>query len=136
MGRNTVIRKPNSSLLGLTNKPKIKKIHEGPIKIKDMDFSKPKKIDTGIFLKDRKDNLENVSILEKESEHEPVKSIHFSQPVEQRDYWRPPSDVKTLLDHVMVTDVTTTGGTITVRESASNTGFFLEREEATAPEVQ
>ncbi|XP_033739633.1 LOW QUALITY PROTEIN: chromobox protein homolog 8-like [Pecten maximus] len=128
VGRNTVIRKPNSNLLSLTNKPKVKKIHEGQMKIKDMEFPKSKKIETGMFLKDRKDNLQGVSILEKESRHESGKSIHFSQPVEQRDYWRPPSDVKTMLDHVMVTDVTTTGGTITVRESSSNSGFFQERD--------
>lgn len=45
-------------------------------------------------------------------------------PVDLRNYWIPPSNVKSLLDKVCITDVTTNSGTITFRECNSEPGFF------------
>lgn len=48
----------------------------------------------------------------------------FDRPVDLRNYWIPPSNVKSLMDKVCITDVTTDSGTITFRECPSNSGFF------------
>lgn len=48
----------------------------------------------------------------------------FERPVDLRSYWIPPSNVKSLMDKVCITDVTTDSGTITFRECPSNSGFF------------
>ena len=44
--------------------------------------------------------------------------------VEVRAFWKPPEETKPLLDHIVITDVTTNTLTITVRESSTETGFF------------
>ena len=49
--------------------------------------------------------------------------------VDPRNYWCPPANVKTLLDQVCITDVTTSSGTITFRECTSETGFFKKKEQ-------
>ena len=84
---------------------------------------------------DRMGSLQGVSILE----HEPDSMDEdfeddfynngesdnvFERPVDLRNYWSPPSNVKSLMDKVCITDVTTDSGTITFRECPSNTGFF------------
>lgn len=48
----------------------------------------------------------------------------MDRPIDYRNYWIPPSNVKSLLDQVCITDVTTNSGTITFRECTSESGFF------------
>ncbi|XP_052791033.1 E3 SUMO-protein ligase CBX4-like [Mya arenaria] len=50
---------------------------------------------------------------------------YLEKSVDVRNYWKPPSNAKSLMDKVCITDVTThSGETITFRECPSNTGFF------------
>ena len=46
---------------------------------------------------------------------------------EERHYWRPPVANKPLVDQIFITDVTSNKVTVTVRECATETGFFRER---------
>ncbi|CAE1176042.1 CBX8 [Acanthosepion pharaonis] len=48
---------------------------------------------------------------------------------ERRTYWCPPPNVKPLLDQVFITDVTSNMVTVTVRECATENGFFRNRED-------
>lgn len=47
---------------------------------------------------------------------------------ETRTFWRPPEEVRPILDQVFITDVTANRVTVTVRESHTDTGFFRKRE--------
>ncbi|KAL5019203.1 hypothetical protein ScPMuIL_004925 [Solemya velum] len=75
-------------------------------------------------------SMQGISILEKEKEGKNCDSADkiIPKPVELRNYWAPPSSLKTLLNQVFITDVTTNDGTITVKESESETGFFRDRD--------
>ncbi len=61
---------------------------------------------------------------------EPQIPIHTEPAMEVRAFWKPPAETKPLLDQVSITDVTTGSLTITIRESASEVGFFRSREGA------
>lgn len=83
-------------------------------------------------------SLEGVSILEREPDsmdddypedddedyYNGDSDSLFERRVDLRNYWSPPQNVKSLLDQVCITDVTTNSGTITFRECNSDSGFF------------
>ncbi|XP_013407235.1 chromobox protein homolog 2 [Lingula anatina] len=48
---------------------------------------------------------------------------------EERNYWRPPPEMKKILDDMLITDVTTNTVTVTIRECTSDSGFFKPRAE-------
>ena len=86
-------------------------------------------------------SLEGVSILEHEPESMNDLDDDFDndyngdsdsiieKPVDLRNYWIPSDNVKSLLDQVYITDVTTTSGaTITFRECPTESGFFKNTE--------
>lgn len=52
------------------------------------------------------------------------------RPVEVKNYWTPPSNIKSVLDQVKITDVTTDDATITIREASMEDGFFKNRDES------
>ncbi|XP_045213632.2 chromobox protein homolog 8-like [Mercenaria mercenaria] len=137
-GRPRKIDKNNQS----TDKNTPKSINS-PKDIKSMKFFSHLKVEKSSPENDRKWNnmgsLEGVSILE----HEPDSMDDdydddededdydngdsdslIERPVDLRNYWIPPSNVKSLLDQVCITDVTTNSGTITFRECTSESGFF------------
>jgi hypothetical protein len=115
-----------------------------PKDLKSMKFFSHLKGDKSSPENDRKwDNmgsLEGVSILEREpdsmddeyeEDDEDDEDFYngdsdgfIARPVDFRNYWSPPSNVKSLLDKVCITDVTTHSGTITFRECNSESGFF------------
>ena len=145
LGRGTAIRKPNSSLLtgiSIERKSTFKKIqlNEQNYKSSDQSADLDSSEASGSETKDNKDHLNGVTILERTSNGTEEKSIHkFSKPMDMKDYWRPPTDVKFLLDNVMITDVTMDEGeglSITIRESTSDVGFFHERDEGKDAEEQ
>lgn len=50
--------------------------------------------------------------------------------VEVKNYWTPSSSIKSVLDQVKITDVTTPEATITIREATTEDGFFKNRDES------
>ncbi|KAL4240341.1 Chromobox protein 8 [Mactra antiquata] len=136
-GRPRKVIKDNSSIEKNTQKSV-----NSPKDIKSMKFFSRLKGEKSSSENDRKwemGSLEGVSILE----HEPDSMDDddypedddddycngdsdslFERPVDLRNYWSPPQNVKSLLDQVCITDVTTNSGTITFRECNSDSGFF------------
>ena len=87
--------------------------------------------------RDSSSSMQGVSILEHEPDlmddedfdDDDIDEESFMEHhVDPRNYWCPPANVKTLLDQVCITDVTTSSGTITFRECSSETGFFKKKE--------
>ncbi|XP_071129896.1 chromobox protein homolog 8-like isoform X1 [Mytilus edulis] len=50
--------------------------------------------------------------------------------MEIKNYWTPPTSIKSVLDQVKITDVTSADATITIREATSEDGFFKNRDES------
>lgn len=112
-----------------------------PKDIKSMKFFSHLKVDKSSAENDRKwenmGSLEGVSILEHEPDtlgdeydfdeedfYNGDSDSLMERPVDVRNYWMPPNNIKSLLDQVCITDVTTNSGTITFRECTSESGFF------------
>lgn len=127
-GSSLAIRKP----LLLSGIRKEKKFREKE-NLKDLKRTFPNlsqlKPSNSNFFKERKNSLQGINIVEKELKNG-TERFQFPKATEIKEYWSPPENVKTILDQVLITDVTMDGGsTITVKESVSNdSGFFKVRE--------
>lgn len=136
-GRPRKVDKNNQS-----NEKNTPKSINSPKDLKSMKFFSHLKMDKSSPDNDRKWDsmgaLEGVSILEHEpdsldEEYDDDEDDDFyngdsdslmERSVDLRNYWIPPTNVKSLLDQVCITDVTTNSGTITFRECTSDSGFF------------
>lgn len=124
------------------NEKNTSKSINSPKDLKSMKFFSNLKVEKSSPDSDRKwdsmGSLEGVSILEHEPDsmdddyddedddedfYNGDSDSLMERPVDLRNYWIPPTNVKSLLDQVCITDVTTNSGTITFRET-SDSGFF------------
>ena len=128
---------PQESPLKSSKKPSTHKSDsKSPHKRNIFDF-KTEKSKSEERKKGSSSSMQGVSILEHEPDLMDDEDFDFDDidddnfmehHVDPRNYWCPPANVKTLLDQVCITDVTTPSGTITFRECSSETGFFKNKQ--------
>ena len=111
----------------LTGLPEKMQLKDRVNKLKELRLNKIKKRNNTNVNKDGKNSAAgSVGVHSKKSDKTAILRHD-----DDKEYWSPPSNIKSIMDQVMITDVTTDQCTITIRESSSYDGFFRNREQGT-----
>ncbi|KAK3090703.1 hypothetical protein FSP39_013888 [Pinctada imbricata] len=122
---NSIRGMKNKRINILTGLPEKMKLKDRVKKIKEMRLHKLK----GKSSANSKDKRSAIDGIFGSHQKKPTDKETVLHPEDGKEYWNPPENIKTVLDSVLITDVTTDACTITIRESSSNDGFFRRRDQ-------